>query len=82
MSARLAGWILGALALAVVLSLVLSGPVVLAVFTLAVSIAVVAKILAGRHPKEAQNRDGAQLLVSAAAALIGNRASSNGAQVA
>jgi hypothetical protein len=80
MSARLAAWIVGALALAVVLSLVAPGLVFLAVFTLAVPI-VVAKILVGRDAKGDQEQDAAQMLVSAAAALIGDRTSSNGVQV-
>ena len=48
-SARLAGWIVGALALAVVLSLVAPGVVILAGFALVVPIAIVAKVRAGRH---------------------------------
>jgi hypothetical protein len=81
MSARLAGWIVDALALAVALSLVAPGWLVLAVFTLAVPIAVVAKILAGRYAKGGQERDAARTLVPAAAALLGSRTFSNGTQV-
>jgi hypothetical protein len=77
MSGRLAAWTVGALALAVILSLVAPGPVILAVITMAVPIAVVAKVVAGRHAKS----DAAQTLVSSAAALIGDGTSAHGAQV-
>ena len=61
MSARLVAWIVGALALYVVLSFVAPGPVALLVFALAVPIVIVAKLLAGRHEKGM--RDAAETLV-------------------
>jgi hypothetical protein len=68
MSARLIGWIAGALAVAVALELVVP-PLVL----LAVPITVVAKILVGRCGK----RDVAEMLVSWVAALPGDRSRSD-----
>jgi hypothetical protein len=79
MSARLAAWVVGALALIVVLQILVPGVVVVALFTLAVPIAVVAKLLALRRAEN--DRDTAEALVSAAAALTGDRTPSNGAQV-
>src|SRR4249920_2952976 len=79
MSARLAAWIVAALALIVVLQILVPGVVVVALFTLAVPIAVVAKLLALRRAEN--DRDTAEALVSAAAALTGDRTPSNGAQV-
>jgi hypothetical protein len=76
MSARLVGWIAVALALAVVLELLAPWLVFLAV-----PIAVVAKVLAGRYGKGYQGRDVAGMLVSWVTALPGDRASSDGAQV-
>jgi hypothetical protein len=75
MSARLVAWIVGALALAAVLQIIAPGVVVVAVFTLAVPSAVVATFLAGRR---AEDRDTAQALVTAAAALTDDRTSSQG----
>jgi hypothetical protein len=75
-SARLAGWIAVAVAVAVVLSLVVPQLVFLTV-----PIVVVAKILVRRYGKGYQERDVAEMLVSWAAALPGGRTSSNGAQV-
>ncbi|HEX2499702.1 MAG TPA: hypothetical protein VHO00_12955 [Actinomycetes bacterium] len=76
MPVRLVGWVAVALAVAVVLELVVP-PLVF----LTVPIAVVARILVARYGKGHQVRDVAEMLLSGAAALPGDRTSSNGAQV-
>jgi hypothetical protein len=80
MTTRLAAWIVGALALALVLSMLASyvGSVAL---LLAVPVAVVASILTRRHAQGHAERDVAERLVSAAAAVTGERTSPDDAQV-
>jgi hypothetical protein len=80
MTTRLAAWIVGALALALVLSILASyvGGVAL---LLAVPVAVVASILTRRHAQGQAERDVAERLVSAAAAVTGERTSPDDAQV-
>jgi hypothetical protein len=80
MATRLAGWIVGALAIALVLSMVL--PFVGgAALVLAVPVAVVGSILTRRRPAGHEDRDVAERLVSAAAAVTGERTSSDGEPV-
>src|SRR6185437_314194 len=74
-SARLAAWMVGALALVLVLQILVPGIVVVAVFTLALPIAIVAKIWAQRRAEADPPRDSAQALVSVAAALSADPAS-------
>jgi hypothetical protein len=79
MTTRLATWIVGALAVAVVLSMFVPfvGGVI---FLLAVPIAVVEQILTRRHPTGHAQRDVAERLVSAAATLTGERTSPDDAE--
>jgi hypothetical protein len=74
MTGRRAGWIVGALALALALSMVAPG----AVLILAVPAAVVGSILTRRRPRGREGRDVAERLVAAAATLTGERASPDG----
>lgn len=76
MSARLAGWTVVGLALAVVVSIFVPWLVFLAV-----PIAVAAKILVARYGKGCQERDLAEMLVAGAVALPSDRISSNGANL-
>jgi hypothetical protein len=80
MTARLAAWIVGALAVALVLPMLASyvGSVAL---LLAVPVAVVASILTRRHAEGHAERDVAERLMSAAAAVTGERASPDDAEV-
>lgn len=80
MTTRLAGWIVGALAVALVLSMLASslGGVAL---LLAVPVAVVASILTRRRPAGHEDRDAAEGLIAAAATLTGERTSSDGEPV-
>jgi hypothetical protein len=80
MSARIAAWVVGALALAVVLSLVAPGLVFLAAVTLGLPVAVVTAILTERRADGRPARDAPQRVVSAAAALTdAGRTSPDGA---
>ena len=76
MTTRRTGWIVGAVAVALVLSMLAPG----AVFVLAVPVAVVASILTRRRPTGHQDRDVAERLLAAAAAVTGER-TSDGEQV-
>lgn len=79
MTTRPAAWIVGALALALVLSML--APYVGGVaLLLAVPVAVVAQILTRRPPTGHAGRDVAERLVSAAATLTGERPSPEGTQ--
>lgn len=80
MTTRLAAWIVGALAVALVLPMLASyvGGVAL---LLAVPVAVVASILTRRHAEGHAERDVAERLVSAAAAVTGERTSPDDEQV-
>lgn len=80
MTTRLAAWIVGALAVALVLPMLASyvGGVAL---LLAVPVAVVASILTRRHAERHAERDVAERLVSAAAAVTGERTSPDDAEV-
>jgi hypothetical protein len=77
MTTRRAGWIVGALAVALALSMLAPG----IVLVLAVPVAVVGSILARRRPTGHEDRDVAGRLLAAAATLTGERASSDGEQV-
>ena len=77
MTTRPAAWIVGALAVALVLSMIAPG----AVIVVAVPVAVVASILTRRRPTGHEDRDVAERLVAAAAAFTGERTSSDGQQV-
>jgi hypothetical protein len=78
MTTRRAGWIVGALAVALVLSTVAPGLVIV----LAVPVAVVGSILTRRRPAGHEDRDvAARLLAAAAAASTGERTSPDGEQV-
>jgi hypothetical protein len=77
MSTRRTGWIAGALAVALVLSMIAPG----AVLVLAVPVAVVASILTRRRPTGHEDRDVAERLRAAAATLTGERTSSDGEPV-
>jgi hypothetical protein len=77
MTTRPTGWIVGALAVALVLSMIAPG----AVLVLAVPVAVLASILTRRHAEGHEDRDVAGRLVSAAAAVTGERTSSDDAEV-
>jgi hypothetical protein len=77
MTTRRAGWIVGALAVALVLSMVAPGLVIV----LAVPVAVVGSILTRRRPAGHEDRDVAARLLAAAAASTGERTSPDGEQV-
>src|SRR5215207_3281397 len=77
MTTRRTGWIVGALAVALVLSMIAPG----AVIVLAVPVAVVGSILTRRRPTGHEDRDVAERLVAAAATLTSERTSSDGEQV-
>ena len=77
MATRRTGWIVGALAVAVVLSMIAPGVVIV----LAVPVAVAGSILTRRRPTGHEDRDVAERLVAAAATLTGERASPDGEQV-
>ena len=77
MTTRRTGWIVGALAVALVLSIVAPGVVIV----LAVPVAVVASILTRRRPTGHEDLDVPDRLVAAAATLTGERTSSDGEQV-
>jgi hypothetical protein len=77
MTTRRTSWILGALAVALVLSMVAPGVVIV----LAVPLAVVGSILIRRRPTGHGDRDVAERLLAAAATLTGERRSSDGEQV-
>jgi hypothetical protein len=77
MTRRRTGWIVGALAVALVLSMIAPG----AVLVLAVPVAVVASILTRRRPTGPEDRDVAERLIAAAATLTGERTSSDGKPV-
>jgi len=80
MTTRPAGWIVGALAVALVLSML--APVIGgAVLVLTVPVAVAGSILTRRRPTGHQDQDVAERLVAAAATLTGERTSSDGEQV-
>jgi hypothetical protein len=76
MTRRRTGWIVGALAVALVLSMIAPG----AVLVLAVPVAVVGSILTRRRPTGHEDRDVAERLLAAAATLTGER-TSDGEQV-
>jgi hypothetical protein len=76
MTTRPAAWIAGALAVALVLSMIAPG----AVFVLAVPVAVVGSILTRRRATGHEDRDVAERLVAAAAAFTGERTSPDGAE--
>jgi hypothetical protein len=80
MTSRLAAWIVGALAVALVLPMLASyvGGVAL---LLAVPVAVVASILTRRHAEGHAERDVAERLVAAVAAVTGERTSPDDAEV-
>jgi hypothetical protein len=80
MTTRLAAWIVGALAVAVVLPMLASSVGGVALL-LAVPVAVVASILTRRRPTGHEDRDVAERLVSAAAAVTGERTSPDDAAV-
>jgi hypothetical protein len=80
MTRRLAGWTVGALAVALVLSMLASSVGGVALL-LAVPVAVVASILTQQHAEGHKFRDVAERLVSAAAAVTGERTSPAGEQV-
>jgi hypothetical protein len=77
MTTRRTGWTVGALAVALVLSMIAPG----AVLVLAVPVAVVASILTRRRPTGHEDRDVAERLLAAAATLNGERTSSDGEPV-
>ena len=77
MTTRRTGWIVGALAIALVLSMIAPG----AVLVLAVPVAVVGSILTRRRPTGHEGQDVAERLLAAAATLTGERPSSDGEQV-
>ena len=80
MTTRPTAWIVGAVAVAVVLSMFSPWPIVGGVaLLLAVPIAVAGSILSRRPPKGHAERDVAERLVSAAAAFTGERTSPDGA---
>jgi hypothetical protein len=79
MTKRLAAWIVGALAVALVLPMLASSVGGVALL-LAVPVAVVASILTRRHAEGHTERDVAERLVSAAAAVTGERPSPDDAQ--
>jgi hypothetical protein len=77
MTTRRTGWIVGALAVALVLSMLAPG----AVLVLAVPVAVVGSILIRRRPTEHEVGDVAERLLAAAATPTGERTSSDGKPV-
>jgi hypothetical protein len=77
MTTRPAAWIVGALAVALALSMIAPG----AVLVLAVPVAFVGSILTRLRPTGHEGRDVAERLVAAAATLTGERTSSDGEQV-
>jgi hypothetical protein len=77
MTTRLAAWIVGALAVALVLSMIAPG----AFIVLAVPVAVVGSVLIRRRPAGREDRDVAERLVAGAATLTGEGTSSDGEQV-
>jgi hypothetical protein len=77
MTTRRAGWIVGAVAVALVLSTIAPGVVIV----LAVPVAVVGSILVRRRPTGHEERDVAGRLLAAAATLTGERTPSDGDQV-
>jgi hypothetical protein len=76
MTTRRTGWIVGALAVALVLSMLAPG----AVLVLAVPVAVVGSILTRRRPRGHGGRDVADRLLAAAATFTGEPTSSDGEQ--
>jgi hypothetical protein len=80
MTTRPAAWIAGALAVALVLSMLLpfGGG---AVLVLAVPVAVMASVLTRRRPTGHEDRDVAERLLAAAAAVTGECTSADGAEV-
>jgi hypothetical protein len=81
MTRRRTGWIVGALAVALGLSMLAPGLAVGAVFVLAVPVAVVGWILTRRRPTGPEDRDVAGRLLAATATLTGERRTSDGDQV-
>ena len=80
MTTRRTGWIVGGLAVALVLSTL--APVIGgAVLVLAVPVAVAGSVLTRRRPKGHQDHDIAERLVAAAVAFAGERTSADGEQV-
>ena len=77
MTRRRTGWIVGALAVALVLSMIAPGPVLV----LAVPVAVVGSILTRRPPTGHEYRDVAERLLTAVATRTGERTSSDSDQV-
>jgi hypothetical protein len=77
MTTRLAAWIVGALAVTLVLSMIAPG----AFIVLAVPVAVVGSVLIRRRPAGHEDRDVAERLVAGAATLTGEGTSSDGEQV-
>jgi hypothetical protein len=77
MTTRRTGWIVGALAVALVLSMLAPGPVIV----LAVPVAVVGLVLTRRRPTGHEDQDVADRLLAAAATLTGERTSSDGEQL-
>jgi len=77
MTTRRTGWIVGAVAVALVLSMIAPG----AVLVLAVPVAVIWSLLTRRRPTGHEDRDVAERLLAAAAAVTGGRTSSDGEQV-
>ena len=77
MTTRRTGWIVGAVAVALVLSMIAPG----AVLVLAVPVAVIWSILTRRRPAGHEDRDVAGRLLAAAATLTGERTSSDGKPV-
>jgi O-antigen/teichoic acid export membrane protein len=77
MTTRLAAWIVGALAVTLVLSMIAPG----AFIVLAVPVAVVGSVLIRRRPAGHEDRDVAERLVAGVATLTGEGTSSDGEQV-
>src|SRR4029453_1205046 len=77
MATRRTGWIVGALAIALMLSMIVPG----AVLVLAVPVAVVGSILTRRRPTGHGDRDVAERLIAAAVTLTGERTSSGDEEV-
>jgi hypothetical protein len=77
MTRRRTGWIVGAVAVALVLSMLAPGVIIV----LAVPVAVVGSILARWRPRGHEDRDVAGRLLAAAATLTGERMPSDGDQV-
>ena len=73
MTTRRSGWIVGALAVALVLAMLAPGPVLV----LAVPVAVVASILTRRRPTGHEDQDVAERLLAAAATFTGEPTSSD-----